>query len=371
MKIIHRYIIRETLSPFIAGTIFFTFVLIIDRVRNLVELTVEKSIPMRVTLELFTYMLPFTGALSIPMGVLFGILFAFGRLSSNSEIISMRASGISIYYIFKPAFYFGLVSTFGMFLFINFVMPETNHRYKLLYRNILYANPSIALQNRVFTDIPIPQNPMKISAMDTSSDGNTMKSVFLCEFSEKEDQIRIIYGERGEWISNDLNSPLTRLVLRNGMGLLVNLKNPEETQSLQFDTIFRNILKKNTPFGTTNRGLREINVFEIRKKIKERKESKRPIYPTLYVEYHKKFSLPVACFVFVLVGMPLGITFHRSGKGLSLGVAVIIIFVYYFFMTFGEYLGENRYIHAAMSMWIPNIAIFAVGAFIFWLRARE
>ena len=95
------------------------------------------------------------------------------------------------------------------------------------------------------------------------------------------------------------------------------------------------------------------------------------VAPTFYVEYHKKFSIPMICLIFVIIGMPLGITFKRSGKGMSFGSAVIIIFFYYAFLTLGEALGKKNIINPSFSMWLPNAVIFIFGMFFFYRRAKE
>ena len=111
--------------------------------------------------------------------------------------------------------------------------------------------------------------------------------------------------------------------------------------------------------------------MEIAKRIKIMQDKNQHVYPLLYVEYHKKFSIPLACLIFVIVGMPLGITFHRSGKGVSFGLAFIILFVYFIFLQLGEILGNKEIISPSLSMWVPNIILFITGAYIFFLRAKE
>ncbi len=369
MKIVNRYILWECVPPFITGSLFFTLIFILDKLRQLVELAVEKNIPLNITMELFVYMLPFTTAITIPMGVLFGTLMAFGRLSGHSEIIAMRAGGISIYAIFRPIFYFGVISSILMFFFINYIMPETNYRYKVLWRSVMVSNPGIILRDRVFSDIP--NSSKKISTMEITDNNTTLDSVFIYEFDNNKDLAEITFAEEGEWVSNELNSPLITLLLKKGRTIELDINNFEEFKNLEFEAITLNIINDiKNPINAT-KGPREQSAFEIRQSIINKIKNNQIVQAYDYVEFHKKFSIPAACIIFVIIGMPLGITFKRSGKSMSFGGAIIIIFIYYIFLHIGEVMGNKKMIHPALSMWLPNLILFVIGALIFVIRSRE
>jgi len=367
-KIIDRYILNETIGPFLIGTGFFTFIFVIQKIRDLVKLSIEKAIPIYVTAQLFLYMLPFTAAITIPMGVLFGILLAFGRLSSHSEIIAMRANGISIYRTFLPAGLFGIIISAGLFIFINYVVPETNLRYRILYRSVMYSNPGIFLEDRVFTDLPNTQK--KISSLSVSEDGNEMDSVFIYELENN--KIKITYAKKGMWSNNNVNSPLISLHLKNGRSFEIGLNDFKEIQNLEFGEIEMNII--NTIRSTDAEivpGPRESSVWTIARQIKEKKDTHKYVSSKLYVELHKKITIPVACLAFVIIGMPLAVSFNRSGRGIGFVSAIIIIFVYYLFMVLGETLGNKDMISPHFSMWIPNFVLFVIGIFLFIQKTKE
>ncbi len=369
LKTIQGYIFRECIPPFLVGAAFFTTVMALQKVAELVQLTIEKATPFSVTLELFIYMLPFTAAITIPMGVLFGILLTFGRLSSTSEIIAMRANRISLLSIFAPAALFGLLSTLLMFWFINYVMPESNFRYKTLYKAVIYSNPGILLADRVFTDLP--NTDKKISTLDVTDDGKLMHSVFIYEKDVKSGKVKIIYAQRGEWLNNSLNSPLITLQLFKGRSLELGNEDFEDIQNLEFEQIDMNIQNQVRSSGIEEKGLRELDVFKVGKLINDRKKIKQKVQSDLYIEFHKKFSIPIACMIFVILGMPLGVSFHRSGRGVSFGSAIIIIFAYYAFLTLGETLGNRGVIPAQLSMWLPNLILLIAGLIVFVWKMRE
>jgi len=366
---INKYIFKECIGPFGVGTFFFTFIFVIDRVRSLVTLTMEKDTPFYITAQLFVYMIPFTTAITIPMGVLFGVLLAYGRLSSNCEIIAMRANGISIYKIFLPSAVFGLILTFLMFLFINYVVPESNYRYVTLRKSVVYSNPGIYLEDRVFSDLP--NTTKQISTLHVSDDGQEMESVFIYELSEDKTKIKITYADEGKWINNSMNSPLITLQLLKGRTFEMGFDNFEEVQMLHFNEVHMNIKNKLRKVKPKNKSLREVSWSEVSRRIQEKIKQKKRVSSSYYVELHKKFSIPVACLVFVIIGMPLAVSFNRSGRGISFATAIIVIFIYYIFLNLGEVLGYRRIISPKLSMWLPNLVIFVLGLFFFYRKAKE
>ena len=79
------------------------------------------------------------------------------------------------------------------------------------------------------------------------------------------------------------------------------------------------------------------------------------------VEIHKKFSIPFACMVFVLVGAPVGVLIRRRGAAVSVGVSLLFFLVYWMFLISGEELADRDYMPPALAMWAPNIAFGALG----------
>ena len=105
---INRYILREIFVPFALGLAVFTLILLIARILKLVEMVVNRGVPLLEVLKLFSYILPGFLEVTVPMALLLGVLVAFGRLSSDSEIIALKTSGISLYQLLHPVVSFAI-----------------------------------------------------------------------------------------------------------------------------------------------------------------------------------------------------------------------------------------------------------------------
>lgn len=99
--------------------------------------------------------------------------------------------------------------------------------------------------------------------------------------------------------------------------------------------------------------------------------SHRALENRFLVEFHKKFAIPFACLVFVLLGLPLAVTASRSGRGVSASVALALYLVYYLFLIGGEKISDRGRLDPALAMWSANAFLTAVGVPVLLAVARE
>jgi lipopolysaccharide export system permease protein len=85
------------------------------------------------------------------------------------------------------------------------------------------------------------------------------------------------------------------------------------------------------------------------------------------VEIHKKFSIPVACIVFVLVGAPLGVMARAGGVGTGVAYSLSFFVLYWVCLIGGESLADRGIVQPAVAMWTPNAVLGLMGI---WLVSR-
>jgi lipopolysaccharide export system permease protein len=147
---LYRYVLREHAGPFVFALVVATLVLLLGQVFKMMELIVTKGVPGRYALELFVLYLPAVLAYDVPMALMVGTLMAFGRLSADSEITAMKATGTSFLSLMVPGVVFACIFAVGMFFFNDLVLPEANHRFKNLLLDIQNKRPDVSLRPGVW-----------------------------------------------------------------------------------------------------------------------------------------------------------------------------------------------------------------------------
>src|SRR5229473_393500 len=152
MKILTRYILKEMIGPTALGFAFYTFIILMRQLFDFAGMIIKRSLPASTVFELLWLSLPNIIVLTVPMSLLFGILIAVGRLSADSEIISMRALGISTRTIYRPVFLFSFLAFLLNFYLMNVLLPRGNSRLQALKAEIYTASIEKELRPRVFYD---------------------------------------------------------------------------------------------------------------------------------------------------------------------------------------------------------------------------
>lgn len=411
MNKITKYIIAETIGPFIAGILFFTFIFVIQLLPELIKLIMNNGAPLLMSLEVFIYMLPFNIAITIPMSILMASIIGYGRLSSDNEIIVMRALGFPHMRIYMPIITLGVITFVFSLFFNNIVMTESNYRYRALISYMVNIKPSIAVGKLEFSEIP----DMGLSIGSRYADDTSISNVVIYDKSSTK---RVITAKYGLWKNNEANSRVVTLTLYDGVVQEMPGYGFISNDYTVFDSMDINIVRKVSTLTTHERGLREMPSWKILQKINQTKEEANKsvdsqisgiIYNAYnnidtnkidinsfsneylqtnsaelksirekaideavpyfyYVEFHKFMSIPAACLFMVLIGAPLGIVGKRSGKGFGFGISVIVVVIYYILITIAELIAGNKKVTPFVAMWFPNIVLAIMGSF-FMIRS--
>ena len=127
MKLLTRYILRELIGPLIFALSTLTALLLLQQVAKQFGNLVGKGLGWAVIGEFFLLSIPFIIAMTMPMGVLVAVLYAFSRLTAENEVTALRACGISVMRLVRPAIIFGATLGVAMLVFNDQVLPRSNH----------------------------------------------------------------------------------------------------------------------------------------------------------------------------------------------------------------------------------------------------
>jgi LPS export ABC transporter permease LptG/LPS export ABC transporter permease LptF len=399
-KFFDRYLLKEIMPPFFIGLLIYSFVLLMNQIFLLSELFIAKGVSFGVVAQIFLYLVPSVLAFAIPMSVLMGILAGLSRLSSDSEIVAFRTLGIRNTRILWPVFLFALAGWLVTSYLTLYLAPRANYRWVQTLTKSVLSKVQLQINPREFNE-RIPQTVIFIQ--DISSD-NRWENIFVY-LTAAADEPRAIFARTGR-LNFYPGAKRATLELFDGAIHTVPLNDPERYRLTLFDRVEEEInVESLFAEYSSEKRVREKDIDELDRSVRrlrrartqltaerqkivaERSQGRaaemrlREIDQALsqnsgerrshWVEIHKKFALPFVCFVFVLMGIPLGVTTRKGGRTNGFTISLGIILVYYILITAGEKMAMEGQITPFLGMWGPNILFLLAGAYLFARSSKE
>src|SRR5512137_1574479 len=159
-RLLDRYIVREMVAPTAIGLLVFTFVLLIDQIPRLLAVLVARSADLTTILRVFLNLLPSILAVTIPMAFLLGVLLAFGRLASDSEIVALRAVGVSPLRLLSPVMMLAVVMTAITFYINAVALPAANQAHREIVFSLVVSKARTDVKARTFNTDLLPGQMM-------------------------------------------------------------------------------------------------------------------------------------------------------------------------------------------------------------------
>jgi lipopolysaccharide export system permease protein len=361
---IHRYIFREVAIPSLLGLLIFTFVLFMGRILRLMDLVINKGVPVTEIVKLFLCLLPSFLVITLPLAFLLGVLIGFGRLSAENEVVAMKSCGIGLYAMARPVLVLALMTCALTALLTIKVNPESQAAFASRIFKIATTRATVGLRPRVFND---EFNGLVLYADAIDEHTDTLKGVFISD--ERSGAIpATILAEKGSILRNKKDLVLT-LRLRNGtIHRRPRDKGKDAYQTVSFSTYDISLNMGRHP-ESRQRKISELSWTELRRALRTADSSGRR--NRYLAEMQERLALPFAPLVFALIGLPLGIQSQRTGRGSGFAMALGVFLAYYLLLSFGETLAEKGGLSSVPLIWAPNLIFFFGGLFLLHRTAVE
>jgi LPS export ABC transporter permease LptG/LPS export ABC transporter permease LptF len=369
VRILTRYILREVLWHALIGTALFTFVIFMRDVGRILELVVRNSAPLPSVAEIFLFTVPQALTVTVPMGVLVGILIGLSRLAADSEVTAMRASGLGAGMFLKVVSIFAIVAWLLASGNQLYLAPRASDSLARLQDRLRSSQASYEVQPRVFYE-DFKNYVLYVQDVSAVPNGALWNGVFLADISTP-GAPKITLAQRG--IAGSQSPTALRLHLSNGTEHDVDPKLPQQYQISTFEKsdISIPLPEPETPVGTGDlaAGARQwARVAEMPTaalwRLAHAKDSTAPWFE---IELHRRFALPAACLVLALVGIPLGLSAKKGGKSTGFILTILLVFLYYFASLTGDkVLARQGRVSPAVGVWMANIIFFLAGAWLLW-----
>ena len=365
-KIISRYIFKEIAFSFIIILFVLTFVLLMGKILQIMDLIVNKGISIFTIAKLISFLLPAFMLFTVPIALLIAILIAMGRLSADNEITVLKASGVSLTQIYYPVAIASLI-TFIITIIVGYLLvPQSNFATKRLLFTIAQQNASIGIKEKVFN---ADFKGILLYAEKIPPKGDFMENVLISDNHIKGEQNTIL--AKKAYLFADADSMTVMLRLENGSihSVSPDLKNYRKIDFKIYD-INLDLSSAISGISENSKTSVEMTMGELLEKRRKPGLDKAAIRE-LAIEVHKKFSIPLSCIFFGLLALPLGIKSHRAVKSRGVAVAIIVVSIYYLLRIGGEAFVETGYLSPEVGVWTPNIIFVLFSIYLFYMADRE
>jgi LPS export ABC transporter permease LptF/LPS export ABC transporter permease LptG len=360
VRIFTRYVLKEVLWHGLIGASVFTFVIFMRLVTRILELVVRNSAPVPSIAQLFFLTLPTAFKFTIPTGVLVGILIALSRMAADSEVTAMRAAGVSVRTFLKIVAIFGLAAWLLALGNTTIVEPLSAAALARLEKSMAASTLTFEVQPRVFYE-EFQNRVLYVEDVSTVSGASVWKNVFLADISNPDAPAITIAKEA--IVTSEPNT--IRLHLINGENHESNAQAPGQYNISTFQETDMAISLP--PVAAPPRDavpLAQLGTLEMLRLSNH--ATNKDLARAYRIEFHRRLALPTACLVLVLIGIPLGLSAKKGGRGAGFVLTIILVFVYYFLSIIGVALARGGKVAPALGVWTANIVFAVVGVLLLW-----
>ena len=375
MRLLDRYIFRQVLLTCVGAVTFFTFiVLAANALKDLLGHFLAGQLPPEAGLQLLTLLVPYSATYALPMGILCGVLLVLGRLSADSEIVALRAAGLSLWRISLPIHLFAVVCV-AVGLYVNFeYMPRARTAYTVQLTDTLRTQVHHRVQPRTFV------REFKNTIFYVSDkQGNELRDLWIWRLDPERRVVSFIRAEAGEvQVADDGEN----LVLRVTNVTVEHRKrsDPEDVTEPPATATFESTmipLSIDQLLGKKNyrRKLDWLTYGQLRDELKrlgepvppEAEEERARDRVKVQMVIQEKGAMAFAIWAFALVAIPLGIKTSRRETSANFGIAVVLALSYYFLIVAMKWLDQHPEWHPHWLLWLPNAIFLGLGV---WLSRR-
>lgn len=393
-----------------------------------IDQLVGKGLSWWVITQLITLNLAWMVTLAGPMAALVAALMAFGSLSSTNETTVMQSSGLSQFRLMLPVLLFSGILCYGLIVFNNQVLPEANHRVRVLMNDIQKTRPVFIIEPGRFTD---DISGYHLLVKKTFENSNKLEGIFILDnsgqsysntltadsgqigFSMDNSKVmmELFNGEIHQLSKKEFGSDYRKIKFEKhvvtidaqGFGfsssdegafsrgdrelsadsmrsVVSQIKSNQETDMLSSIKQIQQLAIDYQNINFSLKGLDSTGIAGVKTMVlslqnrysgfraklfnqKNTEQANQKQIDMYQVEIYKKYSIPFACVIFVLIGAPLGIITRRGGFGVAAGMSLGFFLLYWACLIGGEKLADREFLSPFLSMWAANFLLGFVGLF--------
>ena len=354
MKKLDFYIINNFLSKFFIILITFLLIFFVVDIIDKLDKFSKYSLTNQEIIDYYYYTLPEFISFALPMSLLLSTIFCFSILQKNNEITALKASGVSLRRISLSIIILGFFFSFISFFFDNYIvinqLSKRNHIEKKLNPN---KTNTLSRKNNIYYHI----GDTFLGIKRFNFFNNVGKNISI-QKTEGADVTYRMDADKMIWDNNEKKWNLTNLKIRKWEKNKLYHYSIDDSL-ITIEDISPEIIKKD------NLNPDEMNYWQLNSFIKKLK-NKGLNYNRWLVNRNFKTAFACSPLIMMIFGIALSIQGPRGNQVSGVGLSIIVIFMYYLLIKFGQSLGYNNVINPFLSVWMVNFIFLFLGTFLFF-----
>ncbi|MDY0188373.1 MAG: LPS export ABC transporter permease LptG [Syntrophus sp. (in: bacteria)] len=354
MITLDRYITKEFLRIFFLVMVSFLSLFLIVEFFDQLRILARKSASFDQVAAYFFFRIPMMLSLTIPAAVLLSALLTFGSLSRNSEIVAMKANGISIYRSSVPVVILSFLITLFSFLFSELITPYANEKAEYIMRVDIQKKELHGAFKKEQIWYRGARGIYSFKLFDPKN--NILQGITLNYLDRRMNLVMRVDADRAVWDRD-------HWIFYNL--LIVRFDTAGFPLMERFDEKILDLPEKPSDFRVVQKDSEQMGYFELRKYV--RKIRSEGYDATRYLaDLHGKIAFPFVCVILAILGISFSVKTERSG-GLagSIFVGVTIGFSYWILYAFAMSLGRSGNLPPLLAAWLANLLFGAAALYRF------
>lgn len=361
MAVLSYYMIRKIFAPALLALFVLWMALALERLLRLVDIVATAGASVSRVIELELYLMPHYLGLALPAALFIGALIGMRSLNEGSELVVMRAAGISLRSLIKPLLFFAVALSILMLIMNGFVKPHSRYAYRAALHDLSSYSIISNIRPGIFQKV---NDGMTVRAEAIADHGHVLESVFVAEINAS-GNARTLATARKAYIRRGENNGASELILLDGR--LIRDKEGAPPGKLVFSEypwpVGGHI---NEPYGQRGQDEREMTLPELLKgKVKgfDSETPRRKEMSEFFLRLIEPLSLPVL----VLLAFPLSlIGAGRAGRAYGLGIGIVLLVLYEKSLGMAESVASAGMLPAYIAVPLP-LMILGLGSFAFFI----
>jgi lipopolysaccharide export system permease protein len=359
LSLIDQYMLKRVSWPLAGAIVIGMGALLLERLIRLLDLFANRGGPLTLILKMLGNLVPHYLAIAIPAAFFVGILYATLRMSNDSELDVMRASGLSLRRLAAPMMVMAVVLTVASAIILGFLQPYTRYAYRALVYLVTETSWNSAIERGAFFS---GFGGKTILIGDIADGGRSLSRVFIQETDENGNNVALS-AQTGE-LTNDPQSFSLTLILRDG---------------IRVDSKADGTSGKAIEFSEWKLPLEVVAPEPFRE---ERKESELSLselvrayvekWPGLgrddvLAEFNYRIVRAVTVLFLPLLAIPMGLTSRRQPTSVRIVAGIAILIIYYQALQFGKDMAENGRVSSFVALWVPFLIFSCSSTYLFYV----